>query len=72
MADSERHFGTVGWSKIALCVLVAVAALYLLAGHEAHVFVILPYLLLLACPLMHLLMHRGHGDASHGSHQDDR
>jgi hypothetical protein len=22
---------------------------------------ILPYLLLLACPILHLLMHRGHG-----------
>jgi hypothetical protein len=25
----------------------------------------LPYLLLLACPLMHLFMHRGHGRERH-------
>jgi hypothetical protein len=29
----------------------------------------LPYLILLACPLMHLFMHRGHGHhAGHGEH----
>jgi hypothetical protein len=27
---------------------------------------VLPYLLILACPLMHLFMHRGHG--GHGGH----
>jgi len=28
---------------------------------------VLPFLLLLACPLMHMLMHRGHG-----KHNNDR
>jgi hypothetical protein len=27
---------------------------------------VLPYLILLACPLMHLFMHRGHGGHQHG------
>jgi hypothetical protein len=32
---------------------------------------ILPYLLLLACPLMHVFMHRGHGAGhKHGSNGD--
>lgn len=37
----------------------AVALFYLLTEHRAHLFGLLPYLLLLACPLMHRFMHRG-------------
>jgi len=33
---------------------------YLLTEHTTHVFGVLPYLLILACPLMHLFMHHGH------------
>jgi DUF2933 family protein len=40
-----------------LLFVVALIALLFITG-ELHV---LPYLLLLACPLMHMLMHRGHG-----------
>ena len=70
--DVKQRFGAVDWSKIAIGVLIAGAALYLLAGHEAHALLVLPYLLLLACPLMHLLMHRGHYSTSHGSHRGER
>lgn len=41
-----------------------VAGYFLWTEHEAHVKAFIPYLpflLLLACPLMHLFMHRGHG-----------
>ncbi|MFO7074112.1 DUF2933 domain-containing protein [Pseudomonas aeruginosa] len=37
----------------------------MLKEHTAHVAGYLPFLLLAACPLMHLFMHRGHG---HGGH----
>jgi peptidoglycan/LPS O-acetylase OafA/YrhL len=47
-----------------------VAAFYLLNEHTAHVFGLLPYLLLLACPLMHLLMPHGHG--GHGKRRSDK
>lgn len=40
---------------------LVVGAFYLLTEHTAHVFGALPYLLLAACPLMHLFMHHGHG-----------
>lgn len=40
---------------------LALAAFYLLAEHRAHLLGLLPWLLLLACPLMHLFMHHGHG-----------
>jgi hypothetical protein len=38
-----------------------IAALFLLYEHTMHVLGVLPYLLLLACPLMHMFMHHGHG-----------
>jgi len=52
-----------------LLVAVAVGGFYLLTEHTAHVFGALPYLLVLACPLMHVFMHRGH---HHGGHQHPR
>lgn len=43
-----------------------VAAFFLTTEHRAHLFGLLPYLLLLACPLLHVFMHGGHG-AGHGA-----
>ena len=51
---------------IALCVFLAIAAYFLIAEHKAHVVTFLPWLLLLACPLLHVFMHGGHG--GHGGH----
>ena len=51
---------------IGLLVLGAVAAYFLLSEHRAHFFGALPFLLLLACPLMHMFMHGGHGDPASG------
>jgi hypothetical protein len=42
-----------------LC-LVAVIGLYLLLTHTGHIVSALPYLILLACPLLHLFMYGGH------------
>lgn len=44
-----------------LFVAVALVGYYLIAQHRAHVLAVLPFLLLAACPLLHLFMHRGHG-----------
>jgi hypothetical protein len=49
---------------IGLGVVLLVGGFYLFTEHTAHVFGALPYLLLLACPLMHMFMHHGH----HGGH----
>jgi hypothetical protein len=43
---------------------VAVAAFYLIAEHRAHLLGWAPFLIFLACPLMHF-MHGGHHHA-HG------
>lgn len=49
-----------------LVVIGLFGAYYLLTQHFTHVMEALPYALLLACPLMHLFMHHGHG--GHGEH----
>lgn len=49
----------------ALLVAIAVGGFYLVTEHTAHLFGTLPYLFLLACPLMHVSMHRGHGHHGH-------
>ena len=51
---------------IAAAVFVGAAGYLLWSEHQAHMLGILPYLLLLACPLMHVFMHGGHG--GHGGH----
>ena len=47
---------------IATLCLLGLAGVLLLIDHAGHLFGTLPYLLIAACPLMHLLMHRGHRD----------
>ena len=53
---------------IVTCGFLIVAGFFLLTEHTAHVFGVLPWLLILACPLMHLFMHYGH----HGGHGQRR
>lgn len=52
---------------IGFIVIGAAAGYFLITEHLAHVVGFLPYLLLLACPLMHLFMHGGHGRHDHHS-----
>lgn len=53
---------------IALIVFLAIAAFYLATEHTAHFFGVLPFALLLLCPLLHMFMHGGHG--GHGGQND--
>ncbi len=57
---------------LVLLAFLAIAAFYLIAEHTAHVFGLLPYVLLLLCPLLHLFMHGGHdnhnGQSEHKGH----
>ncbi|WP_036279868.1 DUF2933 domain-containing protein [Methylocystis sp. ATCC 49242] len=48
-------------SKAPLLALYALAAAFVLYWHWRHVLDALPFLVVLACPLMHLFMHHGHG-----------
>jgi len=58
----RSRFG-IGW-----VVLAAVAGWFLWTEHRAHLLGVLPYLFLLACPLMHVFMHHGHHHGSHHAH----
>ena len=51
-----------------ICLVAAALGAYLLVFHLVHVALVIPYLVLLACPLMHL-MHRGH---HHHSNSDSK
>lgn len=44
-----------GWFAVA-----ALVAVVIYTGHGPHALYYLPFLIILACPLMHLFMHGGH------------
>lgn len=54
------------WIWVTLAVVLGFS---LFTEHRAHLFGALPYLLVLLCPLMHLLMHHEHGGHDHGADQ---
>ncbi len=67
----DTHPATCGYNWIFIAFL-AIAAFYLFTEHRAHLLGALPFLLLLACPLMHVFMHHGHGEhGAHGSHDEN-
>jgi hypothetical protein len=77
MVDSPASRPDQGLSrntKLALLSAAVVAAFFVLREHWEHALGLLPYLLLLACPLMHLFGHghhhrrdeEGHDHESHG------
>ena len=57
-------FSRKAWAVVA--VIGIIGLIFLLRDHTSHVFLVLPFLILLACPLMHVFMH-----GSHGGHGDD-
>lgn len=57
------------WTSRAFLVcatFLVIAGVLLWTEHLAHALGYLPFLLILACPLMHIFMHGGHG--GHGGH----
>lgn len=52
-------------SALVLLVFLGIAGFFLVTEHTAHLLGVLPYLLLLACPLVHFL-HRGEGHGHGG------
>ena len=58
MSDPRSSPSSRPW--IVLCAFLAITGFFLLTEHRAHLFGLLPYLLLLACPLLHLFLHGRH------------
>ena len=50
---------------------LAMGGVLLFTEHRAHLLGILPYLILLACPLMHMFMHHGHDEGGQHDHHRD-
>jgi len=71
MSDRDQGARHERASRWAWWFFAAVALFYLLTEHRAHLFGALPWLLLLACPLMHFFMHGRHG-RHHGHAVRDR
>ena len=68
--NSDKADGMKSRTNIALIVFLVIAAFFLITEHRAHLSAWLPfwpYLLVLACPLMHLFMHGRHRHGGHGS-----
>ncbi len=67
-SDDSRDNNRTGWffsrGTLVACITLATVGILLLTGHKAHLLGFAPYLLLIACPLMHLFMH--HGQHEHG------
>lgn len=62
-----QHKGFVkwflSWKGISATAALGAVSYYLLAEHREHLAIAIPYLFLLACPLMHIF---GHGHGGHG------
>ena len=63
LPDAEHaHRGLTRFGWIVFAGFGAVALFFLLTEHAAHLYGVLPFLLVAACPLMHFFHHRGHHD----------
>lgn len=65
MTDSKRNFWLTP-NGLAAMALIGAVLYFLLTEHRAHFIYALPFLILLLCPVMHIFMHRGHGDHGGG------
>ena len=66
--DHERDGKPTAVWKYVWVGFALIAGFFLVTEHQAHLFGALPYLLLLACPLLHFF----HGHGGHGGHGGDR
>ena len=67
--DAHGSTGRFAWlfmrTGLALVVFLIIAGFFLVTEHTAHLFGVLPFLFLLACPIMHVFMHGGHDHTGH-------
>jgi hypothetical protein len=58
-----------GWLLLGAAILVAG---YAVIWHGQHVVALLPFLVVAACPLAHLLMHSRHGGHNYTTKNEDQ
>lgn len=58
--------------KITLTIFAGIALILLWGDHKNHLLGALPWLILLACPLLHKFMHGGHGNHGRQSDENDK
>ena len=68
-ATSRSGFRIPSW--LGALIFAGIAAFFLFEEHRAHMLGALPYVLLLACPLLHFGMHGGHGNHGGESHHPE-
>ena len=66
---TTNSFISRNWPTI---LVLSVVGFYLITEHTAHLLGVLPWLIVLACPFMHIFMHRGHGHGGHDHSQHDQ
>lgn len=70
--ESHQNNSSKNWlmSRTGLVTIgvLAILGFLIYEGHGAHLLGFAPYLLLLACPLMHIFMHGGH---QHHHHEEE-
>lgn len=80
MADHEHahHQQATGgnfWSSrsgLVLLAFLAMGGVLLFTEHRAHLLSYLPFLFILACPLLHMFAHGGHGAHRHSRNEADQ
>lgn len=65
LAARRKQSGRIG-SGTVFVAFALIAAFFLFTEHRAHLLGWLPFLLLLACPLLHLF----HGHGNHAGHEE--
>lgn len=69
--DDHASNQSWSWYRIGSWGAIFIIGYFLLTEHRAHVIQFLPYAFLLACPLMHLFMHKGHNHRHH-QHENNK
>ncbi len=74
MHNRQTHDTQRKKTSLVTWIFLGFIAYFLITEHWAHIVPFLPWLILLACPLLHVFMHGGHGrhglGPDHGTHHD--
>ena len=71
MDRAKRRGFLVSPAGVAMLAFLAIAGFFIWTEHRAHLFGVLPFVLVLLCPLLHFFHHRSHGnDHGHGTREE--